>query len=99
MPTAGDGFRITRSDSSERRGCVAKDDAVLGPFRNALVVYVVGHGVNDIAAALTSRDLDALLLPPLIINQSPWEAGLFLFDGSDRWMGLRHCLSKYSGTD
>ena len=54
MPTAGDGFRITRSDSSERRGCVAKDDAVLGPFRNALVVYVVGHGVNDIAAALTS---------------------------------------------
>ncbi len=65
------------------RGCVVKDDAIIGPFHNALLIYVFKPGVDNMKSNYQKYGLDSLLLPPLVVNVSPWENGIFIPSGEN----------------
>jgi hypothetical protein len=76
LPRTGDIFRFKTSDGLFRFGRVIKDDAVVGPFKNAWLIYIYRHGSKheDPPAELKKDDL---LVAPMLVNQSPWEKGYF----------------------
>jgi hypothetical protein len=77
QPKPGDGFSVRLSDETCLAGCVVKDNAVVGPFRNVLLVYVFKPNFHPVVDAFGLVLDKVLLLPPLLTNLSPWQDGVF----------------------
>jgi len=76
LPKVGDIFRFETSDGVFRFGRVIKDDAVVGPFRDAWLIYIYDVTSAD-GLTIPHLDKDMLLVPPMIVNQSLWSKGFF----------------------
>lgn len=76
-PKLGDLVSIELKGAPILTGWVARDDMVVGPATNALLVYVLKPAFREPATAFASSGIDCLLLPPLIADLSPWQKGLF----------------------
>ncbi len=76
FPKTGDIFCYKTSDGLFRFGRVIKDDAVVGPFRCSLLIYLYStpSKSKEIVPPLNKKEL---LLPPMLVDASPWRKGFF----------------------
>lgn len=76
-PQAGDLFRL-RPLGAELHGRVIATDAVIGPMRDVILIYVY-EGSTAIGTAPSLADLrpPRLLTPPIMTNRLPWSRGYF----------------------
>jgi|GEM_PF-2478929 len=75
-PKEGDIFYFRLSDGKFGYGMVALGTIDVGPFKNAIVIYIYKHFLESIDAELV-LDKNELLLPPIITDGSCWKKGFF----------------------
>jgi len=101
-PRPGDIFVMQLPDRRYIFGRVVRTDAVVGPMKNVVVIYIFRFHSRD-------RDLpdrsefrpSNLLVPPVMTNLLPWSRGYFetiahLSLGTDEMLS-RHCLRSWDG--
>jgi len=76
LPKTGDIFCYKTSDGLFRFGKVVKDDAVVGPFRNSLLIYLYSTPSKnkDLIPPLSKKEL---LFAPIFVDASMWRKGFF----------------------
>lgn len=77
-PKTGDLFLLETSNNENYYGRVVKDNAIVGPFKNAWLIYIYKKFKNN-EKTPNQIENSHLLVPPLLVNQSPWKKGYFHF--------------------
>ncbi|EMS8291121.1 hypothetical protein WK688_000904 [Salmonella enterica] len=75
-PKEGDVFYFRLSDGRFGHGMVALGKIDVGPFKNAIVIYIYKHLLESIDTEI-NLDKNELLLPPIITDGSCWKKGVF----------------------
>ncbi|HKX28912.1 MAG TPA: Imm26 family immunity protein [Blastocatellia bacterium] len=75
-PQVGDLFVFQVTPGEYRYGRVVRTDAQVGPFQNALLVYLYKSPSSD-KTQIPDLKLSDLLVPPVMTNQTPWTKGYF----------------------
>ncbi|KLG17861.1 hypothetical protein YA52_15810 [Enterobacter roggenkampii] len=76
-PKEGDVFYFQLNDGRLGYGMVSLGKIDIGPFKNAIVIYIYDYFTSSLQEdAVLAKD--NLLLPPIITNNSCWKNGYFV---------------------
>lgn len=76
-PEAGDVFYFQLSDGRFGYGMVALGKIDVGPFKNAIVIYIYDNFTSSLGENIVLNK-ERLLLPPIITDASCWKNGYFV---------------------
>ena len=76
-PRAGQLFETTNPEWPNLIGWIARDDLVVGPVRNAFLIYIFKPEIKELNFSTRQDFVKALLLPPLITDITPWKKKSF----------------------
>jgi hypothetical protein len=103
-PVPGDLF-IFRTDNPKCSigiGCVVIVDAKCLFYENCIIIYIYDEWISTIEDLNESNlKKDKLLLPPIIIDKSPWTKGYFQtiknLELTDEDIFINHCFKHING--
>jgi hypothetical protein len=76
QPIPGDLFVFHLRGGGFGFGCVIRDNAVVGPWRDLYLVYIFDH-FSESKDLPNNLVFSSLLIPPIFSNQKPWKEGFF----------------------
>lgn len=76
-PKEGDVFYFQLSDGRFGYGMVALGKIDVGPFKNAIVIYIYDNFILSLDESIVLNK-ESLLLPPIITDASCWRNGYFV---------------------
>lgn len=76
-PKEGDVFYFQLSDDRFGYGMVALGNIDVGPFKNAIVIYIYDNFMPSLDESIVLNK-ENLLLPPIITDASCWKNGYFV---------------------
>lgn len=76
-PEAGDVFYYQLSDGRLGYGLVSLGKIDVGPFKNAIIIYIFNNFTSSLCGRIVLKK-DDLLLPPIITDASCWKNGYFI---------------------